>query len=411
MISFKYMTDDWVLSYLDAICGLHFWSLFKFNMWFLSVNKKRGLGCRDDILEFELLSELGSNIVENCPFLSDPGKPGVRSMVPGFTHSLTLRGCADLTDVSLADDDTNPIPNDNANRAIQGNVAMSVAMVARFATDAPGGHNCNFGICLVLDPDPFPIFNPFWRERERTLFGRFSSYCDKSTMKKTQKYMSSLKRNTIAEILREIFQSDQVFQGVRSWKENSMNKDKLNVGDGKGMEEDPKEMDKKKLKEEETGSLKMKRKPPKELMKGGIRDRPLFSWIRILGWFFPFQVLLFQFMLSFPLSSFNWFSSFTFSCFSGGCHLVGAHRWLPGWLLLPHVRFNLPDLSDDAFHAFCSKLRSCIQVRHPLRLWRGQQGALLCEEPQQVPRPLAPAWHQDWLRQCHPQILYHCILQ
>jgi len=61
-----------------------------------------------------------------------------------------------------------------------------------------------------------------------------------------------------------------------------MNKDKPNVGDGKGMEEDPKEMDKKKLKEEETGSLKMQRKPPKELMKGGIRDRPLFSWIRIL---------------------------------------------------------------------------------------------------------------------------------
>ena len=56
-----------------------------------------------------------------------------------------------------------------------------------------------------------------------------------------------------------------------------MNKDKLNVGDGKGMEEDPKEMDKKKLKEEETGSLKMQRKPPKEFMKGGNRDRPLFS--------------------------------------------------------------------------------------------------------------------------------------
>lgn len=56
-----------------------------------------------------------------------------------------------------------------------------------------------------------------------------------------------------------------------------MNKDELNVGDGKGM-------DKKKVKEEEeTSSLKMKRKPPKELMKGGIRDRSLVSWIRILG--------------------------------------------------------------------------------------------------------------------------------
>ena len=141
-----------------------------------------------------------------------------------------------------------------------------------------------------------------------------------------------------------------------------MNKDKLNVGDGKGMEEDPKEMDKKKPEEEETSSLKMQRKPPKELMKGGIRDRPLFSWIRILGWFFKSSLS--------THAQFSSFSSFTLSCslLSGGCHLVGAHRWLPGWLLLPHVRFNHPDLSDDAFHAFCSKLRSCIQVRHPLRL-------------------------------------------
>jgi len=57
-----------------------------------------------------------------------------------------------------------------------------------------------------------------------------------------------------------------------------MSKDDLNVGDGKRMEE-PKEKEKEK---EEEASLKMKRKPPKELMKGGIRDRSLFSWIRIL---------------------------------------------------------------------------------------------------------------------------------
>ena len=62
-----------------------------------------------------------------------------------------------------------------------------------------------------------------------------------------------------------------------------MSKDDLNVGDRKRMEE-PKERDKEK---EEEASLKMKRKPPKELMKGGIRDRSLFSWIRILGWFLP----------------------------------------------------------------------------------------------------------------------------
>ena len=34
--------------------------------------------------------------------------------------------CADLTDVTLADEDTNSILTDNANRAIQGNVAMQV---------------------------------------------------------------------------------------------------------------------------------------------------------------------------------------------------------------------------------------------------------------------------------------------
>ena len=33
---------------------------------------------------------------------------------------------ADLTDVTLADEDTNPILTDNANRAIQGNVAMQL---------------------------------------------------------------------------------------------------------------------------------------------------------------------------------------------------------------------------------------------------------------------------------------------
>ena len=128
-----------------------------------------------------------------------------------------------------------------------------------------------------------------------------------------------------------------------------MNKDNLNVGDGKGMEEDLKEMDKKKPKEEEMGSLKVKRKPPKELMKGGIRDRPLLSWIRILGWFF-FQVF-------FPFNPCSIFICVLFHSFmlSGDCHLVGVHHWLPGWLLLPHVGFNLSDLSDYVFHVFCSK--------------------------------------------------------
>ena len=36
----------------------------------------------------------------------------------------------DLTDVTLADEDTNSMPTDHANRAIQGNVAMQVTEVA-----------------------------------------------------------------------------------------------------------------------------------------------------------------------------------------------------------------------------------------------------------------------------------------
>ena len=43
------------------------------------------------------------------------------------THSLTTRLCAALTDVTLADDDSNSIPTDDINKAILGNVAMQVA--------------------------------------------------------------------------------------------------------------------------------------------------------------------------------------------------------------------------------------------------------------------------------------------
>ena len=61
-------------------------------------------------------------------FLSDPGIPGVRSMGPSVLNSLS--SFADLTDVTLADEDTNSILADNTNRAIQGNVAMQVTQVA-----------------------------------------------------------------------------------------------------------------------------------------------------------------------------------------------------------------------------------------------------------------------------------------
>ena len=58
-------------------------------------------------------------------FLSDPGKPGVRSLGPDVRHKLHTRRFVDLTDVTLADEDTNSILTDNANRAIQGNVRKS----------------------------------------------------------------------------------------------------------------------------------------------------------------------------------------------------------------------------------------------------------------------------------------------
>ena len=60
---------------------------------------------------------------ESVKYLSDPGVPG-----PIFVSgcpSLTHRPCADLTDVTLADEDTNSILTDDANRAIQGNVRKS----------------------------------------------------------------------------------------------------------------------------------------------------------------------------------------------------------------------------------------------------------------------------------------------
>ena len=65
----------------------------------------------------------------NIQYVSDPGKPGVRSLGP----DVRPRRCADLTDVTLADEDTNSILTDNANGAIEGNVKVT----------QPGG------LCLV----------------------------------------------------------------------------------------------------------------------------------------------------------------------------------------------------------------------------------------------------------------------
>ena len=65
----------------------------------------RSVGCR-----LELASLPG---LQAC-FLSDPGVPGVRAMGPDGRPSVT----ADLTDVTLADEDSNSIPTDDVNSAI-----------------------------------------------------------------------------------------------------------------------------------------------------------------------------------------------------------------------------------------------------------------------------------------------------
>ena len=65
--------------------------------------------------------------LDSSKFLSDPGVSGVRSMGPDVSNSVSTRGFVDLTDVTLADEDSNSIPTDDANKAVLGNVAMQVA--------------------------------------------------------------------------------------------------------------------------------------------------------------------------------------------------------------------------------------------------------------------------------------------
>ena len=48
-------------------------------------------------------------------------------MGPDLTPYLHTTLCADLTDVTLADEDSTLIPTDDVHRAILGNVAMQVA--------------------------------------------------------------------------------------------------------------------------------------------------------------------------------------------------------------------------------------------------------------------------------------------
>ena len=85
------------------------------------------------------MGHYGSGKVIHCVFLSDPGIPGPRSdlwvRVSLLSHKVSHTPFADLTDVTLADEDNNSIPTDDVNRAVIGNVAMQVA--------PHGGQTCN----------------------------------------------------------------------------------------------------------------------------------------------------------------------------------------------------------------------------------------------------------------------------
>ena len=60
------------------------------------------------------------------PFLLDPGVPWVRSLGPDIRQWVSERPFWNLTELTLADEDTNSILTDNVNSAIQGNGAMAV---------------------------------------------------------------------------------------------------------------------------------------------------------------------------------------------------------------------------------------------------------------------------------------------
>ena len=87
--------------------------------------------------------------------------------VSHVTSFYRLGCCADLTDVTLADEDTNSILTDNANRALQGNVATQVTQ--------PGGQ--------------------LWNQAMQVTWPNFESICNKSEMHTQKKYKYDFKRN------------------------------------------------------------------------------------------------------------------------------------------------------------------------------------------------------------------------
>ena len=81
-------------------------------------------------------------------------------MGPVVRQSLT-HVVADLTDVTLADEDTNSIPTDNVDRAIQANVAVQGCNLgaAIFRTNASGATSCPNIEPMQIVPLGDPICN------------------------------------------------------------------------------------------------------------------------------------------------------------------------------------------------------------------------------------------------------------
>ena len=89
------------------------WLICDTNLWLLIQDHRR---------QFAVSTTVTCQLIHNHPVFI--GKPGVLSMGPDVSELVSLRGFADLTDVTLADEDTNSILTDNAKAMWQCNEAI-----------------------------------------------------------------------------------------------------------------------------------------------------------------------------------------------------------------------------------------------------------------------------------------------
>ena len=125
--------------------------------------------------------------------LLDPGVSGVQSMGSLLSHWQTERPFADLTDVTLADEDTNPILTDNANRTFQGNLATRVTQ--------PGGQIWNQAMQVTWSDDQ--ILNRFATNQKMHIHKKyktdFKKYC-KSDVEKCKSVSIEIKWNVAKQV-------------------------------------------------------------------------------------------------------------------------------------------------------------------------------------------------------------------